>query len=329
MASSYSSGAQAGRGYAYIAFATALFSSMEIALKTVAGRFGALQLNFLRFLIGGLFLLPFAFRSLKKRGVALRADDLGFFALSGFICVALSMTLYQLAIQYCKASIVAVLFSCNPVFMIPLAALFLKERIRGFTIASLAASVAGMVSIMNPFGIGADPGASSDLGTGIALTLGSAAVFAVYGVMGKARGGRMGGLASTAFSFLFGSAELLVLIALSHEPRIGGALRDIGLGAFAEIPIAAGLDLGVLPVFAYISLCVTGIGYAAYFMAIEASSAATASIVFYIKPALAPILAFAILGESIAPTTIAGIVLIATGSAIAFAGARRSARGAL
>jgi len=102
------------------------------------------------------------------------------------------------------------------------------------------------------------------------------------------------------------------------------SLKAAGLGAFAEVPIFKGLDLGVLPLFAYISLFVTGIGYASYFLAIEASSASTASLVFYIKPALAPLLALAILGESIAPATIAGIALVAVGSTISFLGARKS-----
>jgi drug/metabolite transporter (DMT)-like permease len=309
------------RGYACIVLATLLFSSMEIALKTVSGRFMPLQMNFLRFLIGGLFLLPFALRSLKKRTTLLRARDFGFFALSGLACVVVSMTLFQIAIQYGAASIVAILFSCNPVFMIPLAAVFLKERIRGYTAASMVLSVAGMMCIMNPFG--ARSGASA---AGIALTLGSAAVFAVYGVMSKARTGRLGGLAITAFSFLFGCAELFFIILASHLPSVSRILRTSGLGIFADTPFFAGLDLGIAPVFAYISLCVTGIGYAAYLTAIEATSAATASLVFYIKPALAPILALLILDEAIALTTVVGIALIAAGSAISFTGSRRRAR---
>jgi drug/metabolite transporter (DMT)-like permease len=289
---------------------------MEIALKTVAGQFNALQLNFLRFLIGGLFLLPFALRSLRKRHSWIRRCDMGFFALSGLTCVVTSMTLYQLAIQSCKASIVAILFSCNPVVVIPLAAIFLKERIRGFTIATMILSVAGMVCIMNPFNMSASP-------AGICLTLGSAVVFAAYAVMGKTKSVAFGGLTTTAFSFIIGSGELFVLILASRIQAVAGMLRAAGFGNFADIPLFAGLDLRVLPVFAYISLCVTGIGYASYFMAIEESSSATASLVFYIKPALAPILAFLVLGESIAASTLAGIVLITLGSAISFAGSRR------
>jgi drug/metabolite transporter (DMT)-like permease len=322
MDSESAGGRNPGRSRAYIAYialATILFSSMEIVLKTVSGRFNALQLNFLRFMIGGLFLLPFALRSLGKRRATLRRGDWSFFALSGFACVVLSMTLYQLAIQYCKASIVAVLFSCNPVFVVPLAAVFLKEKVRLPTVVFLSASVAGMVSIIAPSFGGAGSGAG-ELGPGIALTLGSALVFAVYGVLGKVRGARLGGLATTAFSFLFGSIEMLGLIALSHIPPLARALEGTGLGVFAEIPLMRGLDFEVLPIFAYISFCVTGIGYAAYFMAIESSSATMASLVFCIKPALAPVLALAILGESIAPATIVGIALIAAGSSVSFLG---------
>lgn len=102
--------------------------------------------------------------------------------------------------------------------------------------------------------------------------------------------------------------------------RLAKGLEAVGLSEFARIPFFKGLDVEVLPIFAYISLCVTGIGFASYFMAIEETSASTAAIVFYIKPALAPILAFLILGESIAPSTVARIAFIAMGSAIAFAG---------
>ena len=296
-------------------YTTLLFSSMEIALKSVAGRFNPLELNFLRFTIGGLFLLPFALRSLKKRGSVLTAHDAGFFALSGLVCVVASMTLYQLAIQYCKASIVAILFSCNPVFVLPLAALFLKEKIHGYNVATLAASLVGMLCIVNPFNAGAEGERTRPRSVGRFRD-------SLRGlrVMGKTRGGRIGGLATTAFSFLFGSAELIVLILLSNLPAIAQGLTGTGLAEFAHIPFFKGLDFGVLPIFAYISLCVTGIGFASYFMAIEETSASTAALVFYIKPALAPLLALLILGESIAPSTIAGIVLIAIGSAISFAG---------
>jgi drug/metabolite transporter (DMT)-like permease len=306
--------------YYYVAAATLLFSSMEVALKSIAGRFNALELNFLRFAIGGLFLLPLALRSLRSRGCRPRAGDLGFLALSGLACVVVSMTLYQLAIESCKASIVATLFSCNPAFVMILAAAFLGERIRPYSIASMLASLGGMACIMASSL--AEAGASAAGGAGLVLTAASALAFAGYSVMGKARGGRLGALATTALSFILGSAELAILIAVGRVPTVARWLGAAGLGRFAGVPFFAGLDLAVLPAFAYVSLCVTGLGYAAYFMALEKGSAASASLVFYIKPALAPLLAFLILGEDISPGTMAGIGLIAVGSAVAVAGPR-------
>jgi drug/metabolite transporter (DMT)-like permease len=61
---------------------------------------------------------------------------------------------------------------------------------------------------------------------------------------------------------------------------------------------------------------VTGLGYTFYFLAMEVSSAATASIVFFIKPALAPILALIILHEQITLTKGIGILMILIGSLI-------------
>lgn len=48
--------------------------------------------------------------------------------LTGFLCVVVSMTLFQLAVVYDKASTVAVLFSCNPIFAILFALLILREK---------------------------------------------------------------------------------------------------------------------------------------------------------------------------------------------------------
>ena len=69
------------RGYLFIALATLFFSTMEIALKEVAGLFNPVQLNLTRFLIGGLVLIPFARRMLRKRGV--RIDGLSLVKLPG------------------------------------------------------------------------------------------------------------------------------------------------------------------------------------------------------------------------------------------------------
>ena len=91
------------RGYLYIAVTTLLFSSMEVALKLISGQFNPIQLNFSRFVVGGLVLIPFAVRELKKRSLKLDGKVLGSFALLGLMGIAVSMSLYQLYVTRIQA----------------------------------------------------------------------------------------------------------------------------------------------------------------------------------------------------------------------------------
>ncbi len=300
------------KGYIYILLTTFLFSSMEIALKLVSGQFNAIQITFLRFLIGSLVLLPLALRGLRIRKIRLRLNDLGFFALTGFICVVVSMIFYQTAILYSKASVVAVLFSCNPVFVVVFAFFILHEKIYKHTIISLAVSIAGILVIMNP-------GRMQGGTVGIVLTIIAAVTFALYGVVGRKRSHYYGGFGLTCFSFLFGSLELLLLIFASRAGAVSSFLTNAGLGTFANVPIFQGITASNLPHLIYISIGVTGFGYTFYFLAMEATSATTASMVFFIKPVLAPILALLILNEPITLNMAIGILLIISGSMISFA----------
>lgn len=55
------------KSWIYIISAIILFSTMEIALKQIAGDFNPMQLTLTRFLIGGIFLIPFAVNRMKKK----------------------------------------------------------------------------------------------------------------------------------------------------------------------------------------------------------------------------------------------------------------------
>ncbi|MFQ6976054.1 MAG: EamA family transporter [Oscillibacter sp.] len=87
-------------GYFYIVLCTVIFSTMEVMLKTVHGVFAPMQITCLRFLVGGILLIPFASRSIKKKNASLSRKDIGFFALSGFLCVVIAMSLYQMSVTY-------------------------------------------------------------------------------------------------------------------------------------------------------------------------------------------------------------------------------------
>lgn len=288
-----------------------LFSTMEISLKLVSGQFNPIQLIFLRFLIGSLMLSPLAVRSLKKREIKLNRNDFAFFFLTGFICVVVSMSFYQLSVLYCRASTVAILFSCNPLFVIPLAYFILKEKIYKHTVATIILSTAGIIFILNPMNM-------SDNAVGIAFSLFAAVTFALYSVIGKLKSSRYGSTVLNCFTFLMGSIEMLVFIALSKNVFISSLLIDKGFNVFVNIPAIGGISVSSLPALIYIGVFVTGLGYMFYFLAMDEVSASAASMVFFIKPAIAPVLSLIILHEPLAINTIIGIVLITIGSSVTF-----------
>ncbi|MHC1720725.1 MAG: DMT family transporter [Clostridiaceae bacterium] len=299
------------KGYIYIILAAVIFSTMEIASKLVVADFNPFQLIFIRFIIGGFFLLPFALKGLKTKNIRLGWKDAGYFLLIGTLCVVISMSFFQLAIVYTKASTVAILFSVNPIFTIPLAAIYLKEKITKSTIASLVLSVAGMIVILSPFNLGHDF-------KGIILAIMASLTFALYNVASKAKSGYYGSMIINSFTFLAGDLILLILIFLSNLKGVAGFLSANNLEAFSGVPIFQGINSGNILILIYLGIVVTGLGYLTYFKAMNATNASTASLVFLIKPALAPILALLVLGESIPVNTMVGIGLIVLGSSLTF-----------
>lgn len=295
------------KGYIYIFLTTIIFSTMEIALKLVSGIFNPIQLTFTRFFIGGIFLIPFAIHTLRKKRSSVSIGDLCYFAFLGFLGIVVSMILYQLAVQNTKASVVAVLFSSNPVFVTILAFIFLREAIHKNNVLALILEVIGTIIIINPMNVKLSV-------LGITLTIASTLTFALYGVFGKRKCAEYGGIVVTCFGFLFGGLEMLVLIALSHVAPIAAWFSSNGLQIFANIPLFKGFSINMLPMLAYICIVNSGIGYACYFMAMEKTSAQTTSLVFFFKPILAPILALILLHEAIPMNMLIGILFILAGS---------------
>lgn len=295
------------KGYLYIAVAVVMFTSFEVVLKFIAGQINPVQLTLCRFAIGFVFLLPVALRSLKKRGQRLDGKSMAYFALLGLIGIALCMPILQMAVSYTGSSVSALMFSCNPVFVAFLAYFMLKEPIKPRHIAALVLEVAGTVVIISPWNTKLNM-------TGVFLALLSTLLFSLYGVMGKRKVAQFGGSVVTCFGFLFGSLIVLAFILLTHIPAVAGMFRGMGLDSFANIPIFAGYTLENLPYVLFVSVGVAGVGFCAYFLAMEYQPASVVSLVYFFKPALAPVLSWAVHGEEISPNMLAGIALIVAGS---------------
>ena len=295
------------KGYFYIAVAVVMFTSFEVVLKFVAGQINSVQLTLCRFSIGFLFLLPVALRTLKKRGNRLDRRSVAYFALLGFIGIALCMPILHMAVSYTNSSVAAVMFSCNPVFVAFLAFFLLKEPIKPRHIAALALEILGTVVIISPWDTKLNM-------TGVLLALLATLLFSLYGVMGKRKVAQFGGAVVTCFSFLFGSLIVLVFILFSHVPAVAQLFQGMGLDGFANVPVFAGYTLQNLPYVLFVSVGVAGIGFCAYFLAMEYQPASVVSLVYFFKPALSPVLAWMVHGEEISQSMFIGIVFIVAGS---------------
>ena len=220
------------------------------------------------------------------------------------------MVLYQMAVTYTKASVVAVIFSCNPIFVTVLAYFLLGEDIRRSHIIALVLELLAVLIIIDPLHAAIDP-------TGALLAAASALVFSFYSVIGKKRAARFGGIAVTCWSFLFGAVELMAVLLLGRTAAVGRAFASLGLDIFVDVPLFSGIPLSALPALAYICAVNSAGGFVCHMMALEKTSAQEASLVFFLKPMLAPLFALAFLHEEITENMLLGICCFLVGSGIA------------
>lgn len=273
--------------YTYIVVAIFIVSSTETILKLVGQSFNnGIQLNFLRFLIGGLFLMIPVYMDLKKRNRILNVQVYSICSLLGLLFIVISMTFYQFAIEISTASTVAILFSFNPIFNMAFSHFILKEKLTKNNIFSVAVSALGLLIIIYQY-IGNDY-------VGIILALMSAATFGLYSTLSKliSKKYHLNVLIITCYSFLFGAVELAILMAISHMNSLALFFKhSIYLNEFSDIPFGTGISLNNLLLLLYLSIIVIAGGFALYFICLKEAGVSLASIIFLAKPAVAPIFA--------------------------------------
>jgi drug/metabolite transporter (DMT)-like permease len=273
---------------------------MEVTLKIASANIDSFQMTFIRFFIGGVVLIPFAIPERKHRDEKLSARDILYTALLGFVCVPVSMLLFQLGIMHSNASTAAVLISTNPIFTIIFAHFMTaNDRFNKRKALSLAIAIPGIVFMIRPWDI-----QQGNTAVGAVLSILSALTFALYTVMGARSVARIGTFTQTVLSFAFGCAALFIIMLFLSKPVFAGLAENI-------------------PVVLYIGVVVTGLGYVFMFTAIKYSNATTGSYIFFIKPGLAAAIAVVVLHETVLWNTLVGVALILLASWINLVGRKR------
>ena len=283
-------------GYLFILLTTVIFSTMEVMLRYTRGLFAPMQITYLRFLIGGIALIPFALSSLKKHGAKLRPRDLAYFALTGFMCVSFSMVMYQMAILRPSASFVSVAVSTAPLFTAALGFVVLKEKGFGVRfVVGFVLAIAGIALISFQEG----PAHASTLG--VLLCLLGAGTWAVYSVIVK-RMSDLGYETIAATKRIFAWGLLYMVITRVAQ---GGAFP---VEAFSE-PLVLG-NLAFLGLLASAGCFVTW-GYS-----VKHLGSGLASAYIYLQAPITVVWAVILLGEPLTGAIVAGFVLVIAGLAL-------------
>lgn len=288
--------------YFFVVLTAFLFGTMEVALKLAGSELDSFQLTFLRFMIGGLLLLPFAVAEMRKNRVKLELKDFAYLLYVGILGIPLSMLFFQMGVIHSNAATASVLISINPLFTMVFAHFMTEEKLKKTNVIVLLFGLLGILFMIKPWNL-----QEGNSVLGVVLMLLAAIFFGWYTVAGKISVQKMGIMAQTSISFILGALVLLIIMLFMGKPIVAGVAEHWML-------------------VAYISIFVTGLGYFSYFTAIRLSDATTGSIAFFLKPAIAPFMAVIFLKESILWNTYVGIVLILIASWLNIRGKRKEVR---
>ena len=250
-------------GIFYSLITAILFVTFEPVSKLIANDVTPYAIAFWRFFLGSLILIVPAVIKIKKEKIHITLADLGKMVLLGILFICVSMLALQIAIKQASSpSLIAIIFSSNSIFTIVFAVLINHEKLTKNKAIALILGIIGVI-------LCADFSSGTSL-TSALLGFFSAITFSLYTVLSQKYTKKVGGVIQTGVVFFTGSLILLVVL--------------LFMGADLSLPAKA-FPLSIL---GYIAIMVTGVGYAAYFMAIEKGGAIMASLAFFIKPILTP-----------------------------------------
>ena len=286
-----------------LAFGLLTLSMLLWAGNWVVGRalrdaFDPVTLNFWRWAIAALVLVPFALPQLAGRGEVIRRNA-GLLLVLSFTAVALFQTLVYLGLRSTTAVNGVLLNSSQPLFILLCSWVLERERATLRQIAGMLASFAGIVVILAR----GDPAALLELEfhAGDAWILLAMPVWGVYSVLLKRRPPELEGIGFLFVLSVTGMAMLAPFYALE-------LLRSPPAGW--PSPAAVG---GVL----YVALAASVAGFICWNRGVMVVGANAAGFTLHLLPAFGTVLAIALLGETFAAYHAAGIATIVAGVVLA------------
>lgn len=280
-------------GYILILFTIILFSTLEVTGKLIGADISPFAVTLYRFLIGGIFMIPFAYKQQKDKKYNLNIKEVLKLSLPGFINVSVSMLFLQLAIYYGQANISAILISSNSVFVAVFSYFILGEKLSIYKIIGLIIGLVGITTIILNHQVSNNEVLNAPLGIIFACI--SSVSFGFYTVISKKYIHKYGNVVTNSISFLGGSLLLAIIsLIFGFDISINFTSKNIFF-------------------IAYLGIFVSGIAYLSYFAGLKRVSTVVGSSFFFLKPAIASILAYIIFKETLNSWQIIGIIIVILG----------------
>jgi drug/metabolite transporter (DMT)-like permease len=262
------------------------FPIIKPALETVP----PFTFTLLRFVIAMAVLLPLA----GRQAVALLRGDHGRRLIAmGLMGMCVAQVAQTAALKLSTASDISLLATTSPLWVALMARLWLRERLSQASVVGFGLGLAGLVLIFWPRE-GGPMGSRRIAGDAIFLVTGFA--WAYYNVMGKEMMARCSPVSATTAAGIAGTLGLVPFAA--YEWLTGQPVR---------------VTLLALGAAAYAGLLVTALGFLVLFWALKRVSATKGAALMYLQPLAGVLIAWALLGERLTPTFIAGSALVSLG----------------
>lgn len=211
----------------------ASYAATKFALEAVPPT----TLAFIRFIIGGFFLLLIP----NKKDRPLTGKDWKDLFLIGSFGVAIAYALLNLGLQMTSSTKTAIAASLEPIFTILLAAVILKESLRARTIGAMIVSICGAIFLMlgdkNLQQLKNEISAGGEF-LGDVLVVISILLAALYSILMKPVAKSVGAIRATSYSFFIGAVLLLPVVYLE--------MSQLWPVTFSQKALAATIFLGVI-----------------------------------------------------------------------------------
>lgn len=279
--------------YGMLTFATATWGSAFIAGKFAVESFEPATIAFFRFFGAAILLFPLMWIMEKNRKKP-TLKDYGLFAVLGLTGIALYNICFFLATKHAPVIKSSLFIASNPVLIILLSGLFLKEKITRNNIIGMIIALTGATFIITDghllslVQLGFEP---IDF-----VLMGAVVSWALYSVVGKIVLKKYSSVESTTYAVAFGTVFLLPF-----------AFMETSWQDVQQASTTTWLAI------AHMSILVTVVSFVMYYNGIKEVGAAKASIFINVMPVSAVILATLFLGETFTAAHAIGAILVLSG----------------